>query len=314
MATAFVFVSAPLNNLSTGTYCVFPVSSIPSANDTIAANVSAINGFAPVILQNRQLLATGLVFDSFQYPFFNYTVDTVGYCVARLVGSSPSPNDQLVCFNGYSNALDQDIVTPPGSFSNSFTVDPAKGVLQLIPAYRYTSGNLAVPAVNALANGSIYLAGTRNNTVAWAAVTDRVFVWRAVDGANAGDLYDRVLNTAGTPDHILDMRQSRIRVEDILMRTSANSLNNVTWWGSNSIAEGELTSANTNSIYNNNARWTQLTAAVNLPASQWTKVTTNDRITFWGHLKMNSANTNNSVQEIEFGRSTWQSPKANMVP
>lgn len=315
MSTAFAFDDAPLTELSTGTYCAFPVSTIPAKSAVLSAETASVLGFNPVILTGRNLTATGWLFDSFSYPFFNYTVNTVGFCVARMVGGAPSSSDKLVCFNGYSNALDQDIVTPPGAFANSFAVLPPYGLLRQIPAYRYTSGNIPQPAAAALPQGLMYLAGTRNNTFAWATPADNVrcSAWRATDGTSAGEFYNRSIANSLAPDHILDMRANRIRVGQIWMRCGTG-LNNVTWWGSNSIDEAELTAGNTSAIYNDNSRWTQITNSTNLAANAWTGVTTTNNTTFWGHLKLNSANTNNTVQEIEFGASTFQSTSINMVP
>lgn len=315
MSTAFAFDNAPLTELSIGNYCAFPVSEIPAKSAVLAADVANIPGFVPVVLTGRNLTATGWLFDNFSYPFFNYTTNTVGFCVARMISGAPSPSDKLVCFNGYTNALDQDIVTPPGAFANAFTVAAPYGLLRQVPAYRYTAGSIAQPALATVPQGLMYLAGTRNNTVAWATPVDntRCSVWRAIDGGNAGELYNRAIANTSTPDHILDMRTNRIRVGQIWVRCGV-ALNNVTWWGSNSIEEGEINSGNTSAIYNDNSRWTQITNSVNLPAVTWTLITTTNNTTFWGHLKFNSANTSNGVQEIEFGASTFQSTTINMAP
>lgn len=317
MSTAFSFTSAPISTLSTGTYCAFPVSSIPSPSSVTTSEVNTVPGFEPVILQNRQLLSTGLVFSDFQYPFFNYTVDTVGYCVARLVGSAPSIADKLICFNGYQNALDQDIITPPGAFSNSFSLDPAKGVLELIPAYRYTSGALGTPAPAAFPQGLIYLLGTRNNTIAFAnpATDTRLYAWRASDGSLFNGIYDRTNGNDGALNHILDTRINRIRVGKILVRVNANALTGVTWYGSNSIPELSLTTGTVNEVYNDTSEWTALTTPTNCPPNAWTSLQSNDTTTFWNYLKYEcTGNTNNSITTVEFSESTWQSTKINMVP
>jgi hypothetical protein len=317
MATAFAFDSAQLDQLNSGTYCVFPVSAIPSRSNVTSGNVSSVPGFVSVILTGRQTLATGLVFNAFNFPYFNYTVDTVGFCLARLVGSSPSPSDRLVAFSAYRNALDQDIVTPPGAFANSFNVDAIKGLLELVSVYRYTSANLGIPAPATFPLGLIYLAGTRNNTVTFAnpVGATKMQAWRAADGSNLSGIYDRATGNDGQTDHILDMRLNRIRLGKALVRGNTNAFQGATWWGSNTIDELSLTAANTPTLFADSSKWTQLTTGVTIPANTWVSSQSNDNQTFWNYLKFSTdSNIANAVTVIEFGESTFQSTTVNMVP
>jgi hypothetical protein len=317
MATAFAFNSAQLDQLNSGTYCVFPVSTIPLRTNVTSSDVSTVPGFIPVILTGRQTLATGLVFSAFNYPYFNYTVDTVGFCLARLVGSSPSPSDRLVAFSAYRNALDQDIITPPGAFANSFNVDAIRGLLELVSVYRYTSANLGTPAPAALPLGLIYLAGSRNNTVTFGnpLAAPRMIAWRATNGSDLANVYDRAIGNDGQTDHILDMRLNRIRLGKALVRGNANAFQGATWWGSNTIDELSLTAANTPTLFADSSKWTQLTTGVTIPANTWVSSQSNDNQTFWNYLKFSTdSNIANAVATIEFGESTFQSTTVNMVP
>jgi hypothetical protein len=317
MATAYAFTSAPLDLLNSGTYCVYPVSSIPPKSNYSSADTNQVPGFIPVILTGRQSLATGLVFDAFNYPFFNYTVNTVGFCLARLVGSSPSPSDRLIAFSAYKNALDQDIVTPPGAFANSFSVDAIKGLLELVSVYRYTSTDLGTPAFTAFPLGLIYLAGTRNNTVAFAnpALVPRMAVWRATNGTDLSVIYDRTSGNDGQTDHILDMRLNRIRLGNALMRGNGNIVQGAKWWGSNSIDELSLNATNVPTLFADASKWTPLTSGVTIPVNTWVSSQSSDNQTFWNYLKFSTdSNIANAITCVEFGASTFQSTTVNMVP
>jgi hypothetical protein len=222
-----------------------------------------------------------------------------------------------VAFCAYKNALDQDIVTPPGAFANSFSVDAVKGLLELVSVYRYTSGALGTPAAAAYPQGLIYLAGTRNNTITFANPTlvPRMAVWRAINGTDLSPIYDRTNGSDGQTDHILDMRLNRIRLGKALMRTNGSAVAGATWWGSNSIEELSLTTTNVPTLFADTGQWTQLTAASALAANVWTSMQSNDISTFWNYLKFStSGNIANAIATIEFGESTYQSTTVNMVP
>jgi hypothetical protein len=223
----------------------------------------------------------------------------------------------LVAFCAYKNALDQDIITPPGAFANSFSVDTVKGLLELVSVYRYTSGGLGVPAPAVFPQGLIYLAGTRNNTVAFAnpAVVPRMAVWRATNGTDLSTVYDRVSGNDGQTDHILDMRLNRIRLGKALVRCNANAVAGATWWGSNSIDELSLTAVNVPGIFADASKWTQLTASTALVVNTWTSMQSNDISTFWNYLKFSTdTNIANAITTVELGESTFQSTTINMVP
>lgn len=316
MTTAFTFNAAPLATLNSGTYCVFPVSTIPLVSNTLSQDVSGVPGFLPVILTGRNLTATGWIFNDFEFPFFNYTTDTVGFVVSRLVGGSPSPADKLVLFCGFGNSLNQDIVQPPDSFTNSFSVDPVKGLLERIPVYRYTSGASYVPAPAVVPQGTVYLAGTRNNTIAFANPTDasRMTAWRATDGSSVAALYDRTAGNDGQADHILDMRLNKLRVGAVLLRTNTPSITNVIVYGSNLIDPLSLTTGTTNATFNNASLWTALNAPISIPPNTWGVVQSTDNTTFWSYLKISSSNQANNIGIVEFLASTFQSRTLNMVP
>lgn len=318
MATAFAFDSAPLDILGSGTYCVFPVSAIPSQGASLSGDVSSVPGFTPIVLTGRNLLPTGLIFNDFSYPFFTYSVSTVGFCLSRLVGGTPSPSDRLVSFSAYSNALTQDIITPPGSFANSFTVDTIKGLLELVPVYRYTSTSLGVPAPGAFPLGLMYLAGTRNATVSYAnpISATRMAAWRATDGGSLAAIYDRTGGNDGLTDHILDMRMNRIRVGQFLVRANSGSaVPNAQWFGSNLIEELSITAGNTAAIFADNSLWTPLTSVTTLPSSIWSSMQSTNNQTFFKFLKFSTGNTvNNAIVTVEFGESTYESTTINMVP
>jgi hypothetical protein len=111
------------------------------------------------------------------------------------------------------------------------------------------------------------------------------------------------------------MRINRIRVGKILVRVNTSALSGVTWYGSNSIPELSLTAGTASAAYNNASNWTALTTPTNCPANAWSSLQSNDTTTFWNYLKYECAgNTNNSIVAVEFGESTWQSTKVNMVP
>jgi hypothetical protein len=128
-------------------------------------------------------------------------------------------------------------------------------------------------------------------------------------------VYDRVSGNDGQTDHILDMRLNRIRLGKALVRCNANAVAGATWWGSNSIDELSLTSANVPGIFADASKWTQLTASTALVVNTWTSMQSNDISTFWNYLKFSTdTNIANAITTVELGESTFQSTTINMVP
>jgi hypothetical protein len=299
---------------------VLPVSSAPLATYNSVSQCASVPGFEPVILTGRNLTATALLFDNFELPNFSYSTNVVGFVIARQSGGSPQVSDQLLLYSNFVNALFQDIVIPPGDYTNRFTVDPVTGVLKRIPAYIYTSGAPYQPTVNATAPlGLLYLSGTRNATVAYANPSDgvKMGIYRGVDGTGFGLLGDRTAGNDGQADFILDMKGNRIRVGTMLLMTNIPASTGVTIWGSNSIEPGTLTTnVNYAAAFSNSSLWTQISAPTNCAGGNvWTQIPATDQQTFWSFLRVNSAaNVSNSFSVIEFMASSIQSVKQNMVP
>ena len=322
MTTSFTFNQAPLNALDSGTFCIFPVSSRPSQTAVVSSDVNSISGFIPVILTGRNLTSTGWFFNPFEFPAFTYTTDTVGYVISKLVGSSPSPGDRLVLYSGYGNSLGEDITLPPNSFANRFPIDPVRGLLERIDNFLYTSTAAASPAAapGVFPNGLVYLAGTNNNTIAFAnpmapAVpgNSRMYAWRNTDGSTHSGLYDRTLGNEGATDHIVDMRLNKIRPGTVVMRTNS-AATNVVISGSNTIEPLSITAGTANAIAGNNNLWTPISTPANLASGVWNSIQCTDSQTFWSYLRISSNNAANWLSGIEYMASSYQSRTQNMVP
>jgi hypothetical protein len=319
--TAFTFNSAPLSTLNSGIYYVFPVSALPLQTYSTVSQVASVPGFVPVTLTNRQLTATGLFFDDFEFPFFNYSTNVIGYVIAKQAGGSSQASDPLLCFSSFINSLGDDITTPPDEYTNRFSIDPVRGVLERIPAYRYTSGATYIPLPDQAnyPRGTLYMIGTRNNTVVFANPSDglRLSLYKA-DGSGNSNLGDRTFGGSGEPVNMLvDCRTGAIRVGSLMLRTNVGAINQVELYGSNSIAELSLTSAALISgAYANAANWTLISnGSVNIAGNNvWSRVDSVDQQTFWKYLKIKSAGTGDLVQGLEFLNSSYQSTKINMVP
>jgi hypothetical protein len=318
---SFTFNNAPLNYLNSGTYYAIQVSAQPSETYTSVSQLARIPGINPVTLTGRIVTATGLIFDNFLFPFANYVDQVLGFVIAKQLGSQPQDGDELLLYSGYINILLDSIVIPPGSYASQILVDTVNGVLKRIPAYRYFSGSAPVLANGVVApKGIMYLAGIRNNlanTYANPADSVRVGAWRSSDGASLNGLYDRTASNDGSPNnHILDMKANKIRVGQMLLMTNGLAVPGVQIFGSNAIEPLSLVTGTVATTFNNDALWTQISAATNAPGSNaWTSVQSTDTATYWSYLKITYSGTvNNALSIIEFMNSTFQSKTLNMVP
>lgn len=299
--TSFLFSSASTENLSTGTFYLHLVNSVPSASYTTAnqLNISDAINYTPVIL-------TGLIYDTKRwtfsdctFPAFTFNTVPVGVVICKRLSSNPSPSDSIFYYADIANVLNQNFILTTGKYSISIAF-PKRGVLVFSNYYQYYAGNYSPKET--IPKGLMYLLGTRNDTQSHTSPLNNAFIDNYY--SSSCDLFNRNMDNIviSQDKYSFNFGSRRIQVGTVAFWTRDTRDQYWSIYGSNTYVFGSLDIA---------SDWTLLASSNNTVAGINFMISTNT--TYWKNVKLVSSDRFGVLQEIEFYNSSMYSTDMDLM-
>jgi hypothetical protein len=306
--SSFLFSPANSEDLSTGTYYLHLVNSVPNPAHTTAnqLTISDAIGYAPAILTGLVYNTLRWTFNDFSFPAYTFNTIPVGVVICKRLSSNIAPSDPVLYYSDLSNVLLQPIVLTTGKYTIGIKF-PSSGVIIFSQYYQYDSG--AYVNNETLPKGLMWMLGTRNNTQTFLnPLNNSYLVYN--DGAAGTNSYftSRTINndvSNGNTVVAINFGSRRIRVGTFGIYANASRTVTYTIWGSNTCPDL------TPSSVNNSAFWTQIGNNTNL-VSGWNFTTSNSNI-FWKFFKIVYSVSTAAVDEFEFFNSSMYSTDENLM-
>jgi hypothetical protein len=301
-------------NLSSGTFYVHLVTTIPATNVTTVAQLvlSTANNYSPAILTGLSYTTVRWTFNPVSFISNNYLTAPVGYVICKQLGVNPGINDPVISYADIRNSVGDIVNLGTGIYRVEIAFS-ASGVINFTEFYTYTSA--AYSNTESIPKGIIYLLGSNNNTEGFTnPVPIKLATYRtAADGATLSSVLpltdqSSATSTIGSVYLLFDFLTLKLRLGSMGFRTAAN-FGTGTIYGSNVIA-----GYNVATITDNVTNWTLLgSGVVHAPTSPFWGFINSTNTNYWRYIKVYFPSHGTNYSDVEFYNSTIASPTLNMV-
>jgi len=315
----FIFSSAAAGlqagtlDLSTGNYYAHIVTSVPVLNNTTVADLvlPTTTGYTSAALTGLSYNANRWTFANFTFPKYLFAAIPTGVVICKLSGATPAATDIIICYSDFNNSIGQVLTLVVGNYLVNLTFG-VNGAINFLYRYRYSSG--AFVTGEAIPKGSLFMIGSKNNTVAFSNpfMAAQTNVNSDQNGANAQDLRltDRSISQSAYYGKVaLDFGSRAIRVGDFRFNMGAVSSGaGLSLFGANNL--DAFNSLNVN----DSTKWTLIGSTANPGSPGCFSIPVTNQ-TYWQYIKFqtNTLSADLPLTELEFYNSQVLSPTINFT-